>query len=57
MRFEVFIDSNGEYRWRLRSTNRRIIAESGEGYQRKNACYAAIKNLKERVLAASIIEV
>lgn len=33
-RFEVFRDSRGEWRWRLRANNGRIVAQS-EGYVRK----------------------
>lgn len=33
MRFEVYQDAAGEWRWRLRSTaNGRIMADSAEGY-------------------------
>ncbi len=32
MHFEIYKDSRGEWRWRLRSSNGNIIADSGEGY-------------------------
>ena len=32
MKFEKYTDRKGEYRWRLKSSNGRIIADSGEGY-------------------------
>ena len=37
-RFEVYRDRRGEWRWRLRSRNGLIIADSAEGYaSRRNA--------------------
>jgi len=34
-RFNVYKDRVGEYRWQLKSQNGNIIADSGEGYTRK----------------------
>jgi uncharacterized protein YegP (UPF0339 family) len=33
MHFEVYRDGKGEYRWRARAANGRVIADSGEGYR------------------------
>lgn len=41
-RFEVFKDAKGEWRWRLRSGNNKIIATSGEGYKNKADCTAGL---------------
>ena len=38
LRFEVFRDRRGEYRWRLRAPNGQIVADSAEGYVRKSDC-------------------
>lgn len=35
-------DAANQWRWRLRAANNRIIAESGEGYQNREDCLAAI---------------
>ena len=32
MKFEKYTDRRGEYRWRLKASNGKIIADSGEGY-------------------------
>ena len=32
-RVQFYKDAKGEYRWRLRAANNKIIAESGEGYK------------------------
>lgn len=40
---EVYLDTAGEWRWRRRAGNGRIVADSGEGYvDRDNATRAAI---------------
>jgi uncharacterized protein YegP (UPF0339 family) len=36
--FHLYRDKRGEFRWRLRARNGRIIADGGEGYARKDAC-------------------
>jgi uncharacterized protein YegP (UPF0339 family) len=40
------MDRSGEYRWRLRAANSRIIAESGEAYRRERDAWRAIKTVK-----------
>lgn len=42
MRFVIYEDEAGEWRWRLKASNGRIVADSAEGYARKrNAMRAA----------------
>jgi uncharacterized protein YegP (UPF0339 family) len=43
MTFSIYKDSVGQYRWRLRAANGRIIADSGEGYISKADCQAGIR--------------
>ena len=38
MRFELYRDSGGEWRWRLRVPNGNVIADSAEGYVRREDC-------------------
>ena len=41
--FQLYEDHKSEWRWRLYSAgNRRIIAESGEGYACREACIVSI---------------
>jgi uncharacterized protein YegP (UPF0339 family) len=47
MKFVVYKDARGEYRWRLVAANGRKIADSGEGYGNKADCLAAIQLVKE----------
>ena len=42
MKIEIYEDKAGEYRWRLKARNGRIIAIPGEGYTRKRDCYRAV---------------
>ena len=51
-RFQLYQDEKGEFRWRLRANNNKIIADSGEGYKKKNDCLEGIflaKKLIEKV--------
>jgi len=42
----VYKDSSGEWRWNLRASNNRIIADSGEGYQHRQDCLHAVELVK-----------
>lgn len=35
IRFEIYRDKKKEYRWRMISSNGRIVGDSAEGYKRK----------------------
>jgi uncharacterized protein YegP (UPF0339 family) len=47
MKFVVYKDARGEFRWRLFAANGRTITDSGEGYRVKSDCLAAIQLVKE----------
>lgn len=36
--FEVYKDNAGEWRWRFRASNGKIIADSSEGYKNQQDC-------------------
>ena len=40
--FTMYKDKKGEWRWRLQARNKRIVADSGEGYSNKAKCKRAI---------------
>lgn len=46
MRFEIYTDVRGEWRWRLRSANGEAIAH-GEGYHNRSDCLHAINLVKQ----------
>jgi uncharacterized protein YegP (UPF0339 family) len=54
--FEVFKDSRGEFRWRLRAANAKIIADSGEGYKAKADCLHGIDLVKEGAATAKTVD-
>ncbi len=54
MKFTIYKDSAGQFRWRLRAANSRIIADSGEGYFSKSDCQAGIRLVQTGAPGASI---
>ena len=46
MKYSVYTDSAGYYRWHLKAANHRIIADSGESYHNRVDCVAAIQLVK-----------
>ena len=46
MKYNIFKDKAGEWRWRLVATNGKIIADSGEGYNNKADCLHGIDLVK-----------
>jgi len=58
--FELDHDTGKNWRWRLRHTNGRIIAESGEGYEAKAGAEAATESALARAAArwgtATVVE-
>lgn len=40
---EPYVDTAGEYRWRARARNGRIVADSGEGYASESNLHRAIE--------------
>jgi uncharacterized protein YegP (UPF0339 family) len=38
MKFHIYKDYKGEWRWRLKAANGRVLADSGESYKTKDAC-------------------
>lgn len=45
--FWVYEDAAGEWRWQLKASNDRVIADSGEGYRSKHHCLHAIELVKD----------
>ena len=44
-KIETYKDKRGEYRWRLRAGNSKIIAVSGEGFKTKRICSNSVANV------------
>lgn len=47
MKFHYYKARDGQWRWRLRARNGRIIADSAEGYANKVNVWRAVRNLKK----------
>lgn len=49
MKFHIYQDAKGEWRWRLKARNGRIVADSGEGYVRKGGAVKAAEMVRDGV--------
>ncbi|WP_409138904.1 YegP family protein [Pasteurella multocida] len=47
MKFETYLDACDEWRWRLRASNGKIIADSGEGYKLYFDCLHGIDLVRQ----------
>lgn len=56
MRFEIYKDKAGQFRWRLVAANGRIIADSAESYWNKGDCVSAVSAIKAGAAAAPVID-
>jgi len=52
-KLQIYRDAKREWRWRLRASNGRILADSGEGYRRRAAVYEAVKRVRS-ILAGDV---
>ena len=46
MTYHYYKDKKGEWRWRLKAANGRILADSGEGYKNLSDCLEDIDRVK-----------
>lgn len=64
MKFEIYREGGrsllaqavGDWRWRLRADNGRIIATSGEGYQNKADCLHGIELVTSASVATTVYD-
>lgn len=57
MKFEVYSDAAGDWRWRLKADNGEPIADGAQGYAHKSDCLHGIGLIRERGFAAEVVEV
>jgi len=55
--FELFEDSGGKWRWRLRHDNDEIIGDGGQGYSSKQKCKQGLRSVKMNAPAAAVEDV
>ena len=56
LKFEIYKDKADQFRWRLRASNGKIIADSGEGYVAKADCQHAIGLIQSGAAGAEIVD-
>jgi len=56
MKFVVYTDSSGKYRWRLVARNGQTVASSGEAFDSKANARRAAENVKSNAGSAAIEE-
>ena len=52
-KFEVYTDSAGKYRFRLKATNGQVIA-TGQGYETKKSCLNGIESIRKNAPDAKL---
>lgn len=54
--FSIYQDTMRQYRWRLKASNGRTIADSGEGYYNLSDCHNAIALIKQKASSAAVYQ-
>ncbi len=54
MRFQIYRDGRGEYRWRLLADDNRTIADCAEGYGNKHDCIRGMDLVKAHATWAAV---
>ena len=57
MKFQIYADKGGEFRWRLVAANGQIVASSGEPFDSKANAKRAAENVRDNAGIATIEEV
>jgi hypothetical protein len=55
--FEIYKDTGGEFRWRLKAANGQTIGTSGQGYKAKADCQHGIEVIKRDAAKAKVEDV
>ncbi len=56
MKFHVYRDSGGSYRWRLVASNGQTVASSGESFESKSNARRAAENVKANAGTAEVVD-
>jgi uncharacterized protein YegP (UPF0339 family) len=56
MKFEIYADAGGSYRWRLVASNGQTIATSGESFSSKANATRAAENVRDNAGAATVVD-
>lgn len=55
MRFEIYKDRAGEYRWRLLARNGKKVGDSAEGYKRKRSVISQVHKIIDGVQPSKVV--
>jgi uncharacterized protein YegP (UPF0339 family) len=50
----IFTDAEGSFRWKLRASDKSIVAKSGRAYPTKEECLQALKVAQKELTAAAV---
>ncbi|MBY6346332.1 DUF1508 domain-containing protein [Providencia rettgeri] len=56
MKFVLYKDKGGEWRWRFKAANGNIICVSSEGYSSKQSAQHSIESVKKGMADAPVVE-
>lgn len=56
MKFVLYKDKGGEWRWRFKAANGNIICVSSEGYTSKQIAQNSIESVKKGIPDAPVVE-
>lgn len=54
--FETYKDAKGEWRWRLKANNHRILCDSAEGFSKRSKALENIEKVRRMAPIAGIVE-
>jgi uncharacterized protein YegP (UPF0339 family) len=54
--FSIYKNNLRQYRWRLKASNGRIIADLSEGYINRSDCQHAISLIKQNASSAAVYQ-
>jgi hypothetical protein len=57
MKFEIYADAGGNFRWRLVASNGQTVASSGESFASKQNARRAAENVRDSAGLATVVEV
>mgnify|MGYP003409532462 len=50
IKFQLYIDKKKEHRWRLISSNGKIVADCAEGYKQRASCVKAVNKIIGKIV-------
>ncbi len=57
MKFQIYADAGGNFRWRLMASNGQTVASSGESFSSKGSARRAAENVRDNAGSAEVVEV